>query len=137
MKKIIYCGGNFEFQYKDYSVDKIANDYRVGILGGDVNKLIHTPDNEEKLRKIGRDSYYCGPYYFYEEGTDGNTLFVIVDAEPEVCQKRILERGDSIEEEYHNMDDLKKYRDRFLRLVGMVDRLQNVMVIDTTNREIP
>lgn len=66
-----------------------------------------------------------------------NTLFVIVDAEPEVCQKRILERGDSIEEEYHNMDDLKKYRDRFLRLVGMVDRLQNVMVIDTTNRETP
>ena len=35
-----------------------------------------------------------------------NTLFVIVDADPKVCQKRILERGDSIEEEYHNMDDL-------------------------------
>ena len=65
------------------------------------------------------------------------TLFVIVDADPKVCQKRILERGDSIEEEYHNMDDLKKYRDRFWRLVDMVDRLQNVMVIDTTNREPP
>ena len=66
-----------------------------------------------------------------------NTLFVIVDAEPEVCQKRILERGDSIEEEYHNMDDLKKYRDRFWRLLEIVDRLRNVMVIDTTNRETP
>ena len=73
MKKI-YCGGNFEFQYKDYSVDKIANDYRVGILGGDVNKLIHTPDNEEKLRKIGHGVYYCGPYFFYEEGTDGASI---------------------------------------------------------------
>ena len=62
MKKI-YCGGNFEFQYKDYSVDKIANDYRVEILGGDVDRLIHTPNNTEKLRKIGQGVYYCGPYY--------------------------------------------------------------------------
>lgn len=58
-RKIIYCGGNFEFQYKDYSVDKIESDYRVEILGGDVNNLIHTPDNASKLRKIGRGVYYC------------------------------------------------------------------------------
>lgn len=73
-RKIIYCGGNFEFQYKDYSVDKIESDYRVEILGGDVNNLIHTPDNASKLRKIGRGVYYCGPYYFYEEGTDGASI---------------------------------------------------------------
>lgn len=86
-------------------------------------------DNRKNTEKVKE--------FYNKVANSYNTLFVIVDAEPEVCQKRILERGDSIEEEYHNMDDLKKYRDRFWRLLEIVDRLRNVMVIDTTNRETP
>ena len=39
-----------------------------------------------------------------------DTLFIICDASVETCQKRISERGDSLEEEYHNNKDLIKYR---------------------------
>lgn len=71
--KIIYFGGNFEFQYKDYSIDKLAKDYRAKILG-DVNKLLHTPNNMSKTVGLGYDLFYCGPYYFYEEGVDGSSI---------------------------------------------------------------
>ena len=71
--KIIYFGGNFEFQYKDYSIDKLAKDYRTEILG-DVNKLLHTPNNMSKTVGLGHDIFYCGPYYFYEEDTDGSSI---------------------------------------------------------------
>lgn len=67
-QKIIYLGGNFKFQYKEYSVDKLADDYRSHILH-DVNKLLHKPKGG--LTPLSGDTMYCGPYYFYEEGTDG------------------------------------------------------------------
>lgn len=60
-----------------------------------------------------------------------STLYIILDADPEVCQKRIIERGDSINEPYHNMDDLIKYNQRFLILVDACRDLSNVMLIDT------
>ena len=62
---------------------------------------------------------------------DKDTLYVIVDASPETCQKRILERGDSIDVEYHNMEDLIKYRERFLRLFNICKELTNVMLVNT------
>ena len=65
-----------------------------------------------------------------------DTLFIICKADPEVCQKRIKERGDSIEEQYHTMEDLKKYGERFDILVDIAKH-HNVMVIDTTHRENP
>jgi hypothetical protein len=67
MKKI-YFGGNFKFKYTEYSVEKIANDYRARILGS-VDELLHKP--ADGIYKIGNDIAYCGPFYFYEEGTDG------------------------------------------------------------------
>ena len=45
-----------------------------------------------------------------------NTLYILIDDIPEKCQERILARGDSIEEEYHTLADLQKYRDRFNKL---------------------
>ena len=62
-----------------------------------------------------------------------DTLFIILDADPEICQKRIMERGDSIDEPYHNMDDLKKYHNRFLDLVSICNTLPNVMLINTND----
>ena len=45
-----------------------------------------------------------------------NTIYILIDDTPVSCQKRIKERGDSIEEEYHTLDDLIKYRERFNKL---------------------
>jgi deoxyadenosine/deoxycytidine kinase len=62
---------------------------------------------------------------------DKDTLYIICRASAEVCQERIKMRGDSIEDEYHTMEDLVKYGKRFDVLIGMVDDLPNVMVVDT------
>lgn len=63
-----------------------------------------------------------------------DTLYIIVDASVETCQKRILERGDSLEEEYHTKEDLEKFRKRFLYLVDLVKdvpNISNIMLINT------
>ncbi len=60
-----------------------------------------------------------------------NTLYIILDAKPEECQRRILERGGSIDCEFHNMHDLNMYRERFNKLVSWVCELPNVMYIRT------
>ena len=69
--KIIYCGGNFEFQYKDYSPEKLEEDYRARILRG-VTGLLHKPTGG--LSSLNKNTMYCGPYYFYEEGADGASI---------------------------------------------------------------
>lgn len=43
-------------------------------------------------------------------------IYIIVDCSEELSQKRILKRGDSIEEKYHTMEDLKYYRAKFMAL---------------------
>ena len=73
MKRKIYFGGNFEFQYKDYSKEKLENDYRAIILG-DADKMLHTPTNETKTVEIRPGVEYVGPFYFYEEGTTANNI---------------------------------------------------------------
>ena len=71
---------------------------------------------------------------FYESiKQDSSTLYIICRASSEICQKRILERGDSIEEEFHTLDDLNKYNQRFDDLIDIVKDLPNVMVVDTSN----
>lgn len=79
----IYCGGNFEFQYKDFKPNLMLTDYRTSILG-DVNKILYQPDNDQKLRSLGRCLYYVGPYYFYENGLDGAN---VVKTEIEMVEK--------------------------------------------------
>ena len=69
---------------------------------------------------------------FYDKiKSDTSTLYIICRASPHVCQERILLRGDSIEEEFHTMDDLVKYNDRFDVLIDIVRDLPNVMVVNT------
>ncbi len=60
-----------------------------------------------------------------------DTLFIICDASVETCQKRISERGDSLEEEYHNKKDLTKYKGRFMILAELCSELPNVMFVNT------
>lgn len=60
-----------------------------------------------------------------------DTLYIILDADPKECQRRILERGGSIDCEFHNMHDLEMYRYRFGVLVSWVVELPNVMYVHT------
>jgi len=87
-----------------------------------VDELFNRTGNYDEIQKK-----------FYEDvQKDSSTLYIICRASSEVCQKRILERGDSIEEEFHTLDDLNKYNNRFDILVDIVKDLPNVMVVDTT-----
>ena len=87
-----------------------------------VDELFNRTGNYDEIQKK-----------FYEDvQKDSSTLYIICRASSEVCQKRILERGDSIEEEFHTLDDLNKYNNRFDILVDIVKDLPNVMVVETT-----
>lgn len=90
-----------------------------------LNESIFTGDDVHHL--IERAKFYRSIKH------KSDCLFIIVDASPKTCQKRILERGDSIDEPYHNMDDLIKYHDRFLNLVELCGDLPNVMVVNTND----
>ena len=70
MRKVIYCGGNFEFQYKDFKPELMLSDYRTEILHG-IDRILYQPKNEEKLVEVCKGVYYAGPFYFYEQGLDG------------------------------------------------------------------
>ena len=87
-----------------------------------VDELFNRTGNYDEIQKK-----------FYEDvQKDSSTLYIICRASSEVCQKRILERGDSIEEEFHTLDDLNKYNNRFDILVDIVKDLPNVIIVDTT-----
>lgn len=47
---------------------------------------------------------------------DPHVCYILLDTYPKQCQERILLRGDSIDEPYHNMDDLLLFQRRFLIL---------------------
>ena len=68
----LYCGGNFEFQYKDFTPDKLKSDYRTDILGS-VDLILHQPKSGSVTlfctNTLGVE--YIGPFYFYENGLDG------------------------------------------------------------------
>jgi thymidylate kinase len=82
-------------------------------------------DNKPEWKKVIVKDFY--------DTIKGNsdTLYIILDAEPEECQRRILARGGSIDCEFHNMHDLVMYRERFKVLVDLVNDLPNVMYIRT------
>ena len=87
-----------------------------------VDELFSENEERDELRKN-----------FYDEiKKNSTTLYIICKATSEVCQKRILERGDSIDEEFHTLADLNKYNSRFDVLVDIVKDLPNVMVVDTS-----
>ncbi|MBO6255035.1 MAG: hypothetical protein J6O49_15545 [Bacteroidaceae bacterium] len=86
----------------------------------------------------GENEWYPEKEKFYTTvRTNTDTLYIILDATPEECQRRILARGGHIDCEFHNMHDLVMYRRRFKVLLDMVKDLPNVMVIDTTEVKNP
>ena len=72
-KRKIYFGGVFPFQYKEYSLERLSEDYRAKILG-DTNKLAYMPDNTEHSVEIQKDVQYIGPYYFYENNLGASDI---------------------------------------------------------------
>lgn len=88
------------------------------------------------IKDMGEERYHALYDFLHEVEKNKDTLYVICLADPKECQKRIVERGDSIEEEYHTMEDLVKYDKRFRILCDITAHLSNVMLVDTTNRKI-
>ena len=72
-KHIVYFGGNFQFQYKDYTKELLAEDFRAKVLG-DVEKLMRRPKEDFGYVELSDNVLYSGPYYFYEEGVDGASI---------------------------------------------------------------
>ena len=61
-------------------------------------------DSEEKM------------YDYIDNNIDNDTLYIILDDFPEHCQQRIQKRGDSLDEEFHTLEDLEYYRKSFMLL---------------------
>lgn len=92
-----------------------------GLFASGAGVIVGQTSETERLRRE-----------FYDRiKSDTSTLYIICRASPHVCQERIILRGDSIEEEFHTMDDLVKYNDRFNVLIDIVRDLPNVMVVNT------
>lgn len=80
------------------------------------------------IEHLSDDSFFKENTIFLDRGqftklTDGGVfkreechIYIILDALVEVCQERILKRGDSLSEKYHTREDLEYYRQRFLDL---------------------
>lgn len=67
---LLYCGGNFEFQYKDFTPKLLLNDYRTVILK-DLDNILHQPKNGSKSVTLSPGVEYISPFYFYENELDG------------------------------------------------------------------
>ncbi len=60
----VYCGGRFDFDYRDVRyVEKAAQDYRA-ILLKDVNRLLSSPSPVQ----LSDHLTYVGPFYFETDG---------------------------------------------------------------------
>ena len=80
----------------------------------------------------GDKEWYQEAEKFYNTiRSNADTLYIILDATPEECQRRILARGGHIDCEFHNMHDLVMYRGRFKALLDIVKDLPNVMYVST------
>lgn len=76
----IYCGGRFDFDYRQIGYEKkAAEDYRA-ILLKDVNKLLNPADTVV----LSDNLVYIGPYYFETEG--------MLDLDIIETEKRQIER---------------------------------------------
>ena len=72
MKKMFF-GGRFLFMYKDYTIEKLSDDYRAKLLG-DVKMMLKPPSNTSRSVRFSNTSEYIGPFYFYEEGTSASAI---------------------------------------------------------------
>ena len=59
--KAFYFGGQFNFLYKDFSIENISKDYRSKILG-DYNLWLNKPNTNSV--QINKNALYVGPFYF-------------------------------------------------------------------------
>jgi deoxyadenosine/deoxycytidine kinase len=89
--------------------------------------------NEKLFQNKNSQEWYQEKEAFYNlVKSHSDTLYIILDASPATCQRRIKERGDSLEEEFHTKEDLIKFSERFYELCEICDDLPNVMWVCTT-----
>lgn len=63
---------------------------------------------------------------------DPDTLYLLLDAPVEICRERLRGAGKNLDEPYHTVDDLAKYREKFL---DASTKVPNCVVIDCASEE--
>ena len=117
---------------KSYRIEKMKELFP-GLVYYDRGIFSKATLNEKLFQNKNSQEWYKEKEYFYNlVKSHSDTLYIILDASPATCQRRIKERGDSLEEEYHTKEDLLKYSERFYELCEICDDLPNVMWICTT-----
>lgn len=101
---------------KTFLIDTIKRQLKLHGFDGDIKFNDRGILSKATLDNIWNTNINCNINFGDLCKFDDNTLYYLIDDFPEKCQEHILERGDSIEEEYHTMDDLIKYRSRFIAL---------------------
>lgn len=81
------------------------------------------------------DEHNLAEIFRNEVRKNSDTLYILMDTPIEICQERILSRGDSLDTQFHSEDALAKYEWRFRRLYKLVDDFPNVIIIDA-NRHL-
>lgn len=125
--------------------DGAGKSYRIELL----KKMFPTVEVVDRgiFSKYTLDEYYPPLYprtldehnraelFRNEVRTNSDTLYILMDTPIEICQERILSRGDSLDTQFHSEDALAKYEWRFRRLYKLVDDCPNVIIIDA-NRQL-
>ncbi len=55
--------------------------------------------------------------------TETADLYIILDATVSTCQNRLKQAGKSLEEKYHNEQDLRFYREKFLEVANQLQAI--------------
>lgn len=63
----VYCAGPFGFQYKDYSIENLAKDYRSILVGGPEKVATEPKGLVRPMFPANELIEYYGPFYFYED----------------------------------------------------------------------
>ena len=132
MKRIVFEGN--DGTGKTFRIDKMKSFFpNIEIKDrGALSKMTLEEDLFNKDNKYNESDDLL-EFYMNLNGFDKDALYIICDCSEEKSQERILSRGDSIDEEYHTLEDLKKFRKRFITLAKTITEhgFNNVMVVDT------
>ena len=89
----IYCGGTFNFDYREDGYEaKVERDYRAGLLGS-VGALLKPEDGYDL--KISEDLTYVGPFYFVTESMKDEEIISYEKRMIESCTDAIFVLDDA------------------------------------------
>ena len=90
---------------KSYRIEKMKELFP-GLVYYDRGIFSKATLNEKLFQNKNSHEWYKEKEDFYNlVKSHSDTLYIILDASPATCQRRIKERGDSLEEKYHTKED--------------------------------